>query len=85
VLAIIGQIMLAETAFALGVQLLVCLIGVTYAAGLRDFPLVVQSFDIVSQCARQTALRWRGLVGAPLISFLLAGWGGRANAGWRHD
>ncbi|WNJ92737.1 OpgC domain-containing protein [Bosea sp. 685] len=37
VLAIIGQVILAETAFALGVQLLVCAIGVTMLIGLGVF------------------------------------------------
>jgi hypothetical protein len=37
VLAIIGQVILAETAFALGVQLLVCAIGVMILTGLGVF------------------------------------------------
>lgn len=37
VLAIIGQIVLAETSFALGVQLLICAGGVTFLTGLGIF------------------------------------------------
>ena len=37
VLSIIGQIVLAETSFALGVQLLICSIGITILTGLGIF------------------------------------------------
>jgi len=37
VLAVIGQVILAETGFAVGVQLLVCLTGITLLAGLGNF------------------------------------------------
>lgn len=46
VLSIIGQIILAETAFALGAQLLVCLSGVTLLAGLGIFLSWYQSFTL---------------------------------------
>jgi hypothetical protein len=46
VLSIIGQIVLAETAFALGAQLLVCLSGVTLLAGLGIFLSWYQSFTL---------------------------------------
>lgn len=37
VLSIIGQILLAETSFALGVQLLICAVGITILTGLGMF------------------------------------------------
>jgi hypothetical protein len=46
VLSIIGQIVLAETAFALGAQLLVCLSGVTLLTGLGIFLSWYQSFTL---------------------------------------
>jgi hypothetical protein len=46
VLAIVGQIILAETYFALGVQLLVCLGGVTLLVGLGNFLSWYQSIAL---------------------------------------
>lgn len=46
VLAIAGQIVLAETAFALGPQLLVCLTGVTLLVGLGMFLTWYQSLTL---------------------------------------
>ncbi|WP_181301128.1 OpgC domain-containing protein [Bosea sp. 124] len=46
VLAIIGQIVMAETGFALGPQLLVCLVGITLLIGLGMFLTWYQSITL---------------------------------------
>lgn len=57
VLAIAGQIVLAEASFALGAQLLVCLTGVTILIGLGMFLSWYQSITLPGAKARPTASR----------------------------
>lgn len=57
VLAIAGQIILAEASFALGVQLLVCLAGVTMLSGLGMFLSWYQSITLQGAKARPLPAR----------------------------
>lgn len=55
VLSIAGQIILAETYFALGVQLLVCLTGITMLLGLGMFLSWYQSVALQSSVSKPSA------------------------------
>jgi hypothetical protein len=61
VLSIAGQIIMAETGFALAVQLLVCLTGVTMLAGLGIFLSWYQSITQHSASGKQPSAPSRGL------------------------
>jgi len=57
VLAIIGQILLAETSFALGVQLLICTAGITILTGLGMFLSWYRSITKRGESAEPTQVR----------------------------